>query len=239
MSFLSRLLKGRRAESVHRPKVDQHSTYTNCQMSRVIMEGKLSVHEPWRKHRKKPKSVIAYLYTNDSSPFIVWYAEKARKQARGCIDTNSCEITPLDEYSFQITTKANGGGVYKFHADRWENREEWLYNIREQFRKKPVLPEFQKNLNGSPGCSETPKSVTNSHSRARRYGHRRTLSAETPSPKLDECSVLLQRSRSQPHLQNKARLLKRRPQLAEVKPPVTTTTVQRISVDTFVRSPEI
>ncbi|XP_006820171.1 uncharacterized protein LOC102805515 [Saccoglossus kowalevskii] len=234
MSFLSRLLKGRHES---KPKVDQHGIYTSCQMSTVVMEGKLSIHEPWRKHRKKPKSVVAYLYTNDSSPFLVWYANKAKKQARGCIHTDCCQIDPMDEYSFNIITKNNQELVYKFHADCWEIREEWLYQIRDQSRKKPVMPQFHTNLENCSDSPPQPPPPERHHSRRHRYGHRRTLSADAPSPKLAECSVLLQRSRSQPHLQNKARMAKRRPQLAHNTP---TTSVQRtMQVNAFIRSPEL
>ncbi|XP_039272662.1 uncharacterized protein LOC120346934 [Styela clava] len=55
-----------------RPKVDQHSLFTSIQVSVPVLQCNLQIYEPWKKKRVKPKLCQVTLYTNDTSPFLVW-----------------------------------------------------------------------------------------------------------------------------------------------------------------------
>lgn len=239
-NFLAKLL-GKRTSS-QRPQIDTHALYTSSQMSRIMVQGQLSVHEPWRKNKKKPKIVFACLYTNDSSPFIAWYTDKARKKPRGFFNLRGGKIAPVGEYSFQIAfSGSNNNSIYKFNTECWEQREHWLYSLREESRKEVQMPTLN-TVNDSIRQSKDDLAVMNNKQQSNRpawKSHRRTLSAGSPSsPNLSNpsrCQVQLQRSRSQPHIQ-KGKLVKKRPTLLE-KQRTVGQTFQRD--DWFVRSPEV
>ena len=240
-NFLTRLLK--RTGSSQRPHIDTHALYTSSQMSHIIVQGQLSVHEPWRKNKKKPKCVYACLYTNDSSPFVAWYTDRAKKKPRGFFNLRGGKIAPVGEYSFQIAFNGtNNNNVYKFNTECWEKREEWLYALREESRKEVQMPQMPAMNSVSEVIRQKQRrlAVTNSkHSNRPAWkSHRRTLSAGSPSPNLARCQVQLQRSRSQPHLQ-KGKLVKKRPTLLEKQRQVGQVgqTIQRDNW--FYRAPEV
>ncbi|XP_022110690.1 uncharacterized protein LOC110990148 isoform X1 [Acanthaster planci] len=137
-NFLMRLLK--RGSGPPRPQVDMHALFTSSQMSTMILQGQLSVHEPWRRNKKKPKIIYACLYTNDSSPFIVWYTDKAHKKPRGFFNIRGGKIAPVGEFSFQIAFKDQTSQIYKFNTSTWERREEWLHLLRKESRKEVQMP---------------------------------------------------------------------------------------------------
>lgn len=237
--FLRRLLKRGSEASSQRPKVDVHALYTNCKMSRVLMQGQLSVHEPWRKHKKKPKSVHMALYTNDSSPFLVWFADRANKKARGFCNIQGGKIVPIGEYSFQIVFSGKTNQIYKFNTECWDTREEWLYALRDESRRETAMPELS-NVTPSLMQSKDDIAITHQsqHQRPPWKGHRRTLSAGSPSPQLDRCQVSLQRSRSQPHIQ-KGKLIKKRATVLNSSKPKSTVGQSIQGQKFFVRSPEV
>ena len=242
--FLRRLLK-RGADNSQRPKFDLHSLFTCSQMSQIKIQGQLSVHEPWRRHKKKPKCVYVCLYTNDSSPFIAWYADKGRKKPRGFFNIQGGRIAPIGEFSFQIAfEEKTSTQVYKFNTECWEKREEWLYSLREESRKEvPTIQNFgvtdpltqsQDDLNiGKVSCTA---------SRPAWKRHRRTLSAgssvQHSTPQLvEQCQVHLQRSRSQPHIQ-KGKMVRKRPSVLEKQPQHALQQTMKAR-ESYIRSPEV
>ncbi|XP_038060250.1 uncharacterized protein LOC119731235 [Patiria miniata] len=239
-NFLTRLLK--RGSGPPRPQVDMHALFTSAQMSTMILQGQLSVHEPWRRHKKKPKIVYVCLYTNDSSPFIVWYTDKAHKKPRGFFNVRGGKIAPVGEFSFQIAFKDKTSQIYKFNTSSWERREEWLHLLRKESRKEVQMPLIETICNQDYRVSQDDLAITmTAEQRARQQqlrpewkGHRRTVSAGSPSPQ--RCVVQLQRSRSQPHIQ-KGRLIKRRPTVLEKHSPTLGQAVQ--NERRFIRTPEV
>ncbi|XP_022110695.1 uncharacterized protein LOC110990148 isoform X2 [Acanthaster planci] len=228
-NFLMRLLK--RGSGPPRPQVDMHALFTSSQMSTMILQGQLSVHEPWRRNKKKPKIIYACLYTNDSSPFIVWYTDKAHKKPRGFFNIRGGKIAPVGEFSFQIAFKDQTSQIYKFNTSTWERREEWLHLLRKESRKEVQMPLIETICKQDYHVSQDDLAITHP---AQWKGHRRTVSAGSPSPQ--RCTVQLQRSRSQPHIQ-KGRLIKRRPTVLEKHSPTLGQTVQ--SERRFIRAPEV
>ncbi len=240
-----RLLK--RGSGPPRPQVDMHALFTSAQMSTMILQGQLSVHEPWRRHKQKPKIVYACLYTNDSSPFIVWYTDKVHKKPRGFFNVRGGEIAPVGEYSFQIAFKDKTSQIYKFNTSSWEKREEWLHLLRDESRKEVQMPSIETMSKSDYDASQAGQddlAVNTVDQKMRQQqqqqlhpqwkGHRRTVSAGSPSPQ--RSTVQLQRSRSQPHIQ-KGKLIKRRPTVLEKTGPNIGQTVK--NEKWFVRAPEV
>ena len=241
-----RLLK--RGSGPPRPQVDLHALFTSAQMSTMILHGQLSVHEPWRRHKKKPKIVYACLYTNDSTPFIVWYLDKVHKKPRGFFNVRGGKIAPVGEFSFQIAFKESSSQIYKFNTSSWEKREEWLHLLRNESRKEIQMPLIETISKSDYHASQDDLAVRTGDQKGRQQqqqqqqqqlqpewkGHRRTVSAGSPSPQ--RSTVQLQRSRSQPHIQ-KGRLIKRRPTVLDKTGPNLGQTVK--NEKWFVRAPEV
>lgn len=243
--FLRRLLK-RNADNGQRPKFDLHTLFTCSQMSQIRLDGQLSVHEPWRRHKKKPKCVYVRLYTNDSSPFIAWFSDKNGKKPRGFFNLQAGRIAPIGEFSFQVAFEDKSSTqVYKFNTESWETREDWLRCLREESRKEaPTVQNLHlnDNLTESKDDLHLGKSSSSCSSRPDWKRHRRTLSAgssvvQSPTPQLERCQVQLQRSRSQPHLQ-KVKLVRKRASVLEKQKP--SGVGQRVKASNgYVRSPEV
>ncbi|XP_071954306.1 uncharacterized protein [Antedon mediterranea] len=235
-NFLLRLLK---RKSSLKPRIDNHSLYTSIQMSKVLVEGILTVHEPWRRNQKKPKSVFLSLYTNDSSPFIAWYAEKQRKKARGYFNVRGAKIAPIGEYSFQIIFE-NSSQIYKFHCECWDDRETWLYTLREQSRKEISVQLFRSNSTEEDKNEPCVNNDRRQGDRPSWKSHRRVVSTGSPLPNFEQNQVVnLQRSRSQPHIQ-KRRIVRRRPTLSEQKQTGHCKVGNKVSChQSFIRSPQV